>query len=157
LDLRLTGRIGLAALALAGAAIIVMHDAAPNPALAASQASRCPKLAVQKRLPPPEEVIRAAWRAAPRVLVFSNQRGRAEVSRRSSNITMVSWLGDRRAPGLERLRQTALTKCPATVVDASWAVSFEIGSAPTLFMGRATIIMMRAPSGWVAYAYRFGT
>lgn len=92
----------------------------------------------------------------PTVFVFGNQRGRAEISRRSANITMVAWLGQRRAPGVARLRQVALSKCSAHVVDESWAVNFEIGSAPTLFMGHATIMIVRTRHGWVAYTYRFG-
>jgi hypothetical protein len=148
--------VAIAALAVLVTAVGLNVGAGREASARAGASSLCPVPGPRTRLPAVEEVVNAGWRIAPHVLVFSNQRGRSAVDRQRDNVTMVAWLGSKHGSGAIELRKTALQKCPATVVDRSWAVSFEIGSAPTLYMGHATIIIVRTDRRWVAYAYRYG-
>ena len=134
-------------------AAVALDRSASRPALSA-RARPCPVPTAKIRLPPVEAVARAAWRAAPRMLVIPTQGGNADVSRRTANITTISWLGNVGWPGIAPLRRAALAKCPASVVDKSWAVTFQIGTAHALHLGQATIILVPTSTGWAGYATR---
>jgi hypothetical protein len=87
---------------------------------------------------------------------MNNQTGRAKISRRTARITGLSWLGRTGAPGVAEFRSVALAKCPASVVDKSWAVSFSISTAQTISLSRATIVVVPTRRGFAGYAYRLG-
>jgi hypothetical protein len=145
-------------LAVIVVAVASLAAVAAVPALStrarAVRSRACPVLAPQRRLPQIEDVAGAAWKAAPRALVIPTQGGRADINRRTSTITTISWLGNVGWPGIAPLRRAALAKCPARVVDKSWAVTFQIGTAHALPLGQATMIIVRTKSGWVSYATR---
>lgn len=153
MDLRLTRRLlGVALVLLFVAGLTVSRPSSGESVLA--RPHRCPVPTAKQGLPRVEAVARAAWRAAPKMLVIPTQGGKADVSPRTADITTISWLGNVGWPGIAPLRRAALAKCPASVVDKSWAVTFQIATAHALHLGQATIVLVPTATGWAGYATR---